>query len=72
MSKRVKVESDSGVRGSADSGPSVKISEALASFFGVSETEMLQSEITRRIWEYINVNQLQVVVDQVILFRFLS
>ncbi|PKI77464.1 hypothetical protein CRG98_002070 [Punica granatum] len=41
--------------------PSVQISEALASFFGVSEREMPRSDITKRIWEYINVNQLQVV-----------
>ncbi|XP_031404758.1 SWI/SNF-related matrix-associated actin-dependent regulator of chromatin subfamily D member 1-like isoform X2 [Punica granatum] len=39
--------------------PSVQISEALASFFGVSEREMPRSDITKRIWEYINVNQLQ-------------
>ncbi|XP_030453332.1 la-related protein 6B-like [Syzygium oleosum] len=58
-SKKLKVDPDSGVRSSTDSGPSVKISEELANFFGVSEPVMLQSEITRRIWEYINVNQLQ-------------
>ncbi|KAK3423887.1 hypothetical protein EUGRSUZ_F00636 [Eucalyptus grandis] len=58
-SKKLKVEPDSGVRSSTETGPSVKISEELANFFGVSESEMLQSEITRRIWEYINVNQLQ-------------
>ncbi|KAF8023809.1 hypothetical protein BT93_F1097 [Corymbia citriodora subsp. variegata] len=58
-SKKLKVDPDSGVRSSTDSGPSVKISEELANFFGVSEPEMLQSEITRRIWEYISVNQLQ-------------
>lgn len=66
-SKKRKIDSDSGVRSSTDSGsgsgsgpgPSVKISEELANFFGVSEPVMLQSEITTRIWEYINVNQLQ-------------
>lgn len=53
--KKQKLDADSG----AD--PSVQISEALASFFGVSKREMPQSDITKRIWEYINVNQLQVV-----------
>ncbi|KAK4767799.1 hypothetical protein SAY87_002940 [Trapa incisa] len=51
--KKQKVNVDSGV------DPSVQISEALANFFGVTEREMPQSDITKRIWEYINVNQLQ-------------
>lgn len=40
--------------------PSVIISEALANFFGVDGREMLQSEVLRRIWEYIKVNHLEV------------
>ena len=40
--------------------PSVVISEALASFFGVDGREMLQSEVLRRIWEYIRANHLEV------------
>ncbi|KAK4750612.1 hypothetical protein SAY87_004094 [Trapa incisa] len=51
--KKQKIDVDSGV------DPCVKISQALASFFGVSEREMAQSDITKRIWEYISVNQLQ-------------
>lgn len=58
QSKKLKVDADPGVR-SPEIAPSVKISEALANFFGVNDREMLQSEITRRIWEYINVNHLQ-------------
>lgn len=53
--KRQKVDVDSG----AD--PSVQISETLANFFGISSREMPRSDITKRIWEYINVNKLQVV-----------
>lgn len=40
--------------------PSVIISDALANFFGITEREMLQSEVLRRIWEYIKVNRLEV------------
>lgn len=36
------------------------ISEALANFFGTSGREMLQSEVLRRVWEYIKVNHLEV------------
>ena len=45
---------------SSESGPYVVISEALANFFGISEREMLQSEVLRRVWEYIEVNHLEV------------
>lgn len=57
-SKKTKVDAESGTV-SADAGPSVIISEALASFFAVSEREMLQSEVLRQIWEYIKVNHLE-------------
>jgi len=50
---------DSGKR-TAEPTPSVIISDALANFFGITEREMLQSEVLRRIWEYIKVNQLEV------------
>lgn len=40
--------------------PSVIISDSLANFFGVTGREMLQTEVLRRIWEYIKVNQLEV------------
>ncbi|KAM7252114.1 hypothetical protein ACFE04_023997 [Oxalis oulophora] len=39
--------------------PSIIISEALANFCGISEREILQSEVLRRIWEYINLNNLE-------------
>jgi|UniRef100_A0A2N9HX00 upstream activation factor subunit UAF30 len=57
-SKKSKVDVESAMR-SSDPGPSVIISEALANFFGVGEREMLQSEVLRRIWEYIKLNNLE-------------
>ncbi|CAJ1964009.1 unnamed protein product [Sphenostylis stenocarpa] len=56
--KKQKVDLDSGKR-SAEPTPSVIISDALANFFGITGREMLQSEVLRRIWEYIKVNQLE-------------
>ncbi|XP_031375848.1 uncharacterized protein LOC116190303 [Punica granatum] len=56
--KKQKSDAETGIR-STEPGPSVKISDALAKFFGVDEKEMLLTEINKRIWEYINVNQLQ-------------
>lgn len=58
-SKKPKVEVES-VTHSAESGPIVVISEALAIFFGTGEREMLKSEVLRRVWEYIKYNQLEV------------
>lgn len=57
-SKKVKVDVES-QKQSTESGPVVMISELLANFFGISEREMPQSEIIRRVWEYIKVNQLE-------------
>ncbi|EPS58295.1 hypothetical protein M569_16523 [Genlisea aurea] len=37
----------------------VGISEALAGFFGCEDREMPQSEVMRRMWDYIKVNQLE-------------
>ncbi|KAK9268509.1 hypothetical protein L1049_000262 [Liquidambar formosana] len=56
--KKPKVEVESGTK-STESGPSVLISEALANFFGTDGREMLQSEVIRRVWEYIKVNHLE-------------
>lgn len=61
-SKKAKVDVDSATK-SSECGPSVIISEALADFFGVGKREMLQSEVLRRIWEYINLNNLEVGPD---------
>lgn len=58
-SKKAKVEVESAMR-SSDPSPSVIISEALANFLGVGEREMLQSEVLRRIWEYIKLSNLEV------------
>jgi chromatin remodeling complex protein RSC6 len=57
--KKLKVEVEPAMK-SSESGPSVIISEALANFFGVVGREMLQSEVLRRIWEYIKLNNLEV------------
>lgn len=59
LSKKRKIDAESGTK-STESGPSVIISEALANFFGVGGREMLQSEVLRRVWEYIKVNHLEV------------
>ncbi|XP_020238006.1 uncharacterized protein LOC109817197 [Cajanus cajan] len=56
--KKQKVDVESGTK-SATPTPSVIISDALANFFGITGREMLQSEVLRRIWEYIKVNQLE-------------
>ncbi|XP_061360956.1 uncharacterized protein LOC133304894 [Gastrolobium bilobum] len=56
--KKQKVDVESGTK-SAEPAPSVIISDALANFFGITGREMLQSEVLRRIWEYIKVNQLE-------------
>ncbi|PSR85279.1 Upstream activation factor subunit spp27 like [Actinidia chinensis var. chinensis] len=57
-SKKAKVEEESGTK-SAESDPIVIISEALTEFFGSGGREMLHSEVLRRVWEYIKVNQLE-------------
>ncbi|KAK7316810.1 hypothetical protein RJT34_00538 [Clitoria ternatea] len=56
--KKQKVDLESGTK-SAEPTPSVIISDALANFFGITGREMQQSEVLRRIWEYIKVNQLE-------------
>ncbi|KAL2322734.1 hypothetical protein Fmac_027113 [Flemingia macrophylla] len=56
--KKQKVDVESGTKSAAPT-PSVIISDALANFFGITGREMLQSEVLRRIWEYIKVNQLE-------------
>lgn len=58
-SKKPKVDVEPAMKIS-ESGPSVIISEALANFFGVGGREMQQSEVLRRIWEYIKLNNLEV------------
>ncbi|KAH7546814.1 hypothetical protein FEM48_Zijuj01G0241000 [Ziziphus jujuba var. spinosa] len=62
--KRRKVVDVEAETKSTESGPSVIISEALANFFGVGEREMLQSEVLRRVWEYIKVNHLEDPLNQ--------
>ncbi|KAG5632616.1 hypothetical protein H5410_004333, partial [Solanum commersonii] len=49
--KRAKIEEES--------VPVVIISEALANFLGISESEMSQAEVLRQVWEYIKLNQLE-------------
>lgn len=60
QAKKAKVEVEPTTE-STEVGPSpVIISEALAKFLGTGEREMLQSEVLRRVWEYIKVNSLEV------------
>ncbi|KAJ0017522.1 uncharacterized protein LOC116137653 [Pistacia vera] len=59
QAKRFKVDTQSTTE-STESVPSpVIISEALAKFFGTGGREMLQAEASKRVWEYIKVNQLE-------------
>ncbi|KAH7689269.1 DEK C-terminal protein [Dioscorea alata] len=68
-SKRTKSESSEVVyETKPDTGDqNVVISEALASFFGTTEREMLQSEVLKRIWDYIKENHLEDPVNPLIL-----
>lgn len=59
VAKRLKVENvESATECTEPGAPLVIISTALARFFGTGEREMLQSEVMRRVWEYIRINQL--------------
>lgn len=60
QAKRLKVDVESATETSEASSSRVMISEALATFFGTGEREMLQEEAIRRVWEYIKANQLEV------------
>ncbi|XP_057529044.1 uncharacterized protein LOC130807738 [Amaranthus tricolor] len=60
-SKKAKVEEYEVPSTEPASSPSIVISEALAKFFGTSEKEMLQSEVYKRIEEYIKTEGLEVV-----------
>ena len=40
--------------------PVRSLSEPLAKFFGTGETEIIEEEIIRRVWEYIKLNNLEV------------
>ena len=40
----------------------VTLSEPLGKFFGTGETEMADEEIIRRVWEYIKLNNLEVMI----------
>ncbi|KAI4306167.1 hypothetical protein L6164_029468 [Bauhinia variegata] len=60
--KKQKVDTESGTKYMEPEpapAPSVIISEALANFLGMSEREMLRTEVLGRIWEYIKVNRLE-------------
>ncbi|KAH7280633.1 hypothetical protein KP509_36G006800 [Ceratopteris richardii] len=56
-------ENDEGKRVSGFTAPH-PISEALMSFLGTGESELSRSEVTKRIWEYIKMNQLQDPADK--------
>ncbi|XP_057529460.1 uncharacterized protein LOC130808041 [Amaranthus tricolor] len=58
-SKKAKVEESEVPSTEPASSPSIVISEALAKFFGTSEKEMLQSEVYKRIEEYIKTEGLE-------------
>ncbi|KAF3676791.1 putative ER membrane protein complex subunit 3-like [Capsicum annuum] len=58
--KRLKVEADTVAAKVEQPGSStITISDELAKFFGSEEKEMLQTEVIKRIWEYIKLNQLE-------------
>lgn len=58
--KRMKVNIDSTSESTEPGSRYVIISEALAKFLGTGEREMLHSEAYRRVWEYIQINNLEV------------
>ena len=60
QAKRLKVVVESVTESSEASSSRVRISEALATFFGTGEREMLQEEAIRRVWEHIKANRLEV------------
>ncbi|XP_028758503.1 uncharacterized protein LOC114717516 [Neltuma alba] len=57
--KKQKADVEPGTQSAESASLSVIISDTLANFFGTTGREMLQSEVLRRIWEYIKVNQLE-------------
>ncbi|XP_057529427.1 upstream activation factor subunit UAF30-like [Amaranthus tricolor] len=59
-SKKAKVKESEVPSTEPASSPSIVISEALAKFFGTSEKEMLQSEVYKRIEEYIKTEGLEI------------
>jgi len=71
QSKKPKVEESqaSAAEPSSESAPIV-ISEALAKFFGTSEKEMLQSEVYKRVEEYIEAEGLE--VGEIYLFKTIN
>lgn len=70
--KRLKVETDSTSATSVVVPSPMIISDALAKFFGTSEKEMLQTEATNRVWEYIKVNNLEVGTCAIFAWNFLT
>ncbi|XP_060185766.1 uncharacterized protein LOC132615221 [Lycium barbarum] len=72
QAKRLKVEADSVAAKFEQHGSStVTISDALAKFYGSEEKEILQTEATKRIWEYIKLNQLEIDVYNLFVFFWL-
>ncbi|XP_052182441.1 uncharacterized protein LOC127795052 isoform X2 [Diospyros lotus] len=65
QAKRQKVEVESANENAEPGPPPVIISEALAKFFGTGEREMPQSEVLKRVWEYIKdpMNSIAIVCD---------
>lgn len=60
QAKGTKVEAEYALEMAEPASSAVTISEALAKFLGTGEREMLQSEATRLVWEYIKLNHLEV------------
>ncbi|CAN4126963.1 unnamed protein product [Withania somnifera] len=68
QAKRLKVEADSVAAKVEQPGSStVTISDVLANFFGSEETEILQTDAVKRIWEYIKLNQLEDPVNSMVI-----
>ncbi|CAN6479212.1 unnamed protein product [Victoria cruziana] len=53
-------------QGPAISSSPVIISEALGKFFGTGEREMMQTEATERVWNYIQIHRLQDPMNSVV------
>jgi len=71
QSKKPKVEeSQAPATASSSETAHIVISESLAKFFGTSEKEMLQSEVYKRVEEYIKAEGLE--VGEIYLFKMIN
>ncbi|XP_010538758.1 PREDICTED: uncharacterized protein LOC104812994 [Tarenaya hassleriana] len=59
QAKRVKVDAESTTETVEPVSSTVVLSEPIAKFFGTGETEMVETEVVQRVWDYIKLNHLE-------------